>query len=118
MDTPPISLLDKFGKGASVGALALSLVLALNAAVSKFSVSDRRSEDTAADVDALKTKANELQRQLDQDEKLQVQLKALADQNKATEQEVHDLALDLKEFEDRFLVTTTVQYPTLHRRTQ
>lgn len=89
-------------KGASVGALCLSLVLAATSLASRVSVTDARTVDTKTELDELRQQNTLQQREIDQYVALQEQIKALQEQNASTEKEVHDLSVNLDSFESRF----------------
>lgn len=99
------SILDKFHKGASIGALTLTLIMLLGTGASRFTANDQRGAENSAQIEALKTQSALQQKQIDQDQVIQEQLKVLAAQTKTTQEEVRDLSINLQAFEGRFLVT-------------
>jgi hypothetical protein len=104
--TPP-PFLDKVGKTVPIAAFFLSVGLMLSGFSSRTKITDKTTEDNTVEILKLKDKVEVQQRQIDQNIVLQDQLKALAEQNKETQQELHELTINLQSFESRFIVIPT-----------
>lgn len=107
MNAAPLSLLERLAKTTPIVAFCLSGVLAVNSFTSRSSLTDRKADENTAEIQKLKEKVDLQQKQLDQSAALRDQLKALADQNKDTQQELHELTVNLQSFESRFIVIPT-----------
>ena len=104
--TPP-PFLDKVGKSVPIAAFFLSVGLMLSGFSSNTKLTSKTTEENTVEIQRLKDKVEQQQRQIDQGLALQDQLKALAEQNKETQQELHELTVNLQSFESRFIVIPT-----------
>lgn len=98
-----VGLLDKFSKMTPVGVFAFSIIIGMSTLYSQFVSNSKKTDDNTTQITDVKAEVAAHQKQLDQEVALQEQLKALAEQNKMTQQEVHELSVNLHEFENRFI---------------
>jgi septal ring factor EnvC (AmiA/AmiB activator) len=114
MNNNPLPLLDRLRKLSSPATLALSLLLLFASFTSKFSLFSHEGEQNSTQIEAIRSQLALQQKQLDQNAAIEEHLKALAEQNKMTQDQVHELSMNLQNFESRFIVIPTVS-PALRR---